>query len=130
MMNDEGFPLIGTNGYDSGFNGVIYENSLKTDGIDLPSPKYYDVYKYATTDQNFSRRILGDATGEIGPFAANSSFPISSWYGDISWFVTTWDTWFIRGFGALYGNLSGIFSFTDGSGYHDPTVSFRVVLTP
>ncbi len=96
--------------------------------------KYYDRYTSQSTNQ-YNNRILGDATGEMGPFGVeedpdNNRRSKSSWYRDYAAFVDSSHPWFRRG--GLYngGSNAGIFDFdnhTDGVG---DFISFRIVLTP
>ena len=74
-----GNPVSGRNdNYNSGFIGTLTypsdgTNKTKTSwteadgGIPFPDSKYYDSYVYLENDKDYSRRILGDATGEMGP---------------------------------------------------------------
>ena len=61
-----------------------------TTGTDYPDKRYYDLYLAEQENYNatFYRRILGDATGEMGPFGEQYYYntmqiQISSWYSDI-----------------------------------------------
>ena len=76
----------------SGFNGVfscpLCDKDTSgiteiTNGYDYPDSKYYDVYKYGTDYTNYTRRILGDATGELGPFVEVDYTYMGSWYSDV-----------------------------------------------
>ena len=101
MVDEEGNPMSGRNSlYNSGFNGTFgcptcdsNTSGLTelTGGYDFPDSKYYDTYAYATTDEQYQRRILGDATGEMGPFASTTYLTqtrkIGSWYSDYAYFV-------------------------------------------
>ena len=138
VMDKDGVPCSGRNEQNhSGFNGP-YCNTTgeKTDGIDFPihsESRYYDVYEYATVEK-YSRRILGDATGETGPFAmkqygTQSNRQVSSWYDDESWFVHSWGPWFIRGSDFSRGMESGMFSFSNAPGATSANVGFRIVLS-
>ena len=107
----------------SGFNGTLYDGDSYTSGIDFPDSKYYDIYIYSTSYTNYSRRILGDATGEVGSFLGY----VSSWYNDNAWFVYSSNSWFGRG--GSYENSSGAGSFYFGYSYgHAGNASFRLVL--
>ncbi|MCI8575284.1 MAG: hypothetical protein HFI09_02310, partial [Bacilli bacterium] len=142
MMDSNGVPMSGRNSdKNSGFNGPLgcptcdYGNGgiiEITDGINFPQSRYYDKYIYSMEDVNFQRRILGDATGEMGPFGAlgsgNSQTRFGSWYQDAAWFVWYSSPWFRRGATAADGNGSGIFTFSRGTSLHD-FVGFRVVLS-
>ncbi len=88
--------------------------------------KYYDTYS-STATTNYNNRILGDATGEMGPFLSSTA----SWYNDLAKFVNANVPWFDRG-----GNLNstptgaGIFFFNGHAGNGASGLSFRIVLTP
>ena len=96
--------------------------------------KYWDKYT-STTNTQFNNRILGDATGEMGPFG-NEKDPDSgtrqksSWYGDFANFAFSSLPWFSRGCYWYYGTESGAFAFGSNSGTTNTLYSFRIVLTP
>ena len=97
--------------------------------------KYIDAYSSSSTIISFNYRILGDATGEMGPFKQfldrdNIPRGHSSWYGDVSAFVETSKSWFLRSSNYTYGMLSGVFCFGRDSGISLAHASFRIVLTP
>ena len=77
-------------------------------------------------EQRHSYRILGDATGELGPFKNNSS----SWYNDYANFVTKTNCWFSRGGRAGSKTAAGTFSYATGTGTYDTASTFRVILIP
>ncbi len=126
VMKDANGNLM--SGYDSsrnsGFNGTLCLGGSITDGMDFPDSKYYDVYNYNTSNNNYSQRILGDATGEMGPFQDNAS----SWYNDSAWFVLSSSPWFSRGGYYNYGSGAGAFYFFNVSGRAHSGISFRLVL--
>jgi len=103
-------------GYRDGINGVNQNYPLK----------YFDVYHTQSSDTTYQYRILGDATGEMGPFANNTG----SWYGDSSYFINKSVSWFLRGGSYSGDQLAGIFQFDryNGTGYS--TYSTRLVLAP
>ena len=83
----------------------------------------------------FNNRILGDATGEMGPFVSEKdpdggTRKKSSWYGDFAHFVYSYGHWFIRGGYWGDGSGSGAFAFGDNSGGTGTCNSFRMVLSP
>ncbi len=139
MLDQNNRPVSGVNvDRNSGFNGTftIPTNNVtsKTDGIDYPAEKYYDTYLYGTENYVFNRRILGDATGELGPFESQSfgvfNIPITSWYGDlISQYFTTTYSFAVRGYNYSGGTYSGIFAIQCGRG-EEGGKSYRIVLTP
>ena len=108
----------------SGFNGTLTDGSNYTDGIDFPESKYYDVYNHHTSYANYSRRILGDGTGEMGPFQIGES----SWYGDRAYFVNSSNPWFYRGGNYITGSGPGAFYFNYNHGHANSDISFRLVL--
>ena len=144
ILDQNGKPMSGRNSlYNSGFNGTFGCPTCDSDtsgltsltsGYEWPEKKYYDTYANSTSNQQYIRRILGDATGEIGPFETKTYLTqtrqIGSWYADYARFVHSSDPWFIRG-GAYSGGLdAGAFAFASENGRLGFWVSFRVVLTP
>ena len=109
----------------SGFNGTAYDGSKITKGIDFPDSKYYDVYNYSTSDNNYSQRILGDGTGEMGPFYSYTS----SWYNDYAHFAYSSYPWFYRGGIYTHGSGAGAFYFNASYGHAVSSISFRLVLS-
>ena len=144
MVDKNGKPMSGRNSkYNSGFNGTFgcptcdSDNSgltSLTTGIPFPSDtRYYDTYAYAENDETYNRRILGDATGEMGPFATatygSQNRQIGSWYADEAWFVNRYYPWFRRS-GVYTGGVdTGVFVFVFAEGTLGNVDSFRVVLS-
>ena len=96
--------------------------------------KYFDVYNASSAINTYQYRILGDATGEMGPFQQyldgdNSSRWHSSWYGDDSYFVASTFPWFARGGFYDNGVLAGAFYFARYTGAVDTSLGSRIVLT-
>jgi len=98
--------------------------------------KYYDKYSNADSDDSkYQTGLLGDATREMGPFGSvgdpdgNPRYR-TSWYEDLTGFVTPVNPWFVRGGDWRYGAGSGIFAFSSYSGGVPTLFSFRVILTP
>ena len=143
MLDKNGKVMSGRNSiYNSGFNGSFGCPTCDSDtsgltslttGISFPSDtRYYDTYAYAENDETYNRRILGDATGEMGPFSTatygSQTRQISSWYDDEAWFVSSNFPWFGRS-GAFTGGIgNGLFAFDNGYGQEKPWGGFRVVL--
>ncbi len=90
--------------------------------------KYYDKYT-SSSNTAYNNRILGDATGEMGPFYLAGVYR-SSWYSDLAYFVSPPNPWFHRGGNDTYANAAGIFDFSYHTGANHSAVTFRVVLTP
>jgi len=112
-------------GYTTGASTAYGQSEFTAETF--PDAKYVDIYT-STSDTEYSKRILGDATGEMGPFAIYNGSNTGSWYNDNAYFARSHGPWFARG--GYYGNTSGaglaFFSRSDG-GRIDP-FSFRVVL--
>ena len=130
VMKDANGNLM--SGYDSsrnsGFNGTLEYGSSITNGISFPESKYYDAYNYNTSDTNYSRRILGDGTGEMGPFQYIDYGYRSSWYNDYADFVYSGYPWFRRGGNYSLGSGAGAFYFSNLNGPAYRYISFRLVL--
>ena len=110
----------------SGFSTTILANY---------DSKYFDVYNASSAFSTYQYRILGDATGEMGPFKLyldgdNSSRLHSSWYGVSSDFVDSSYPWFNRGGHYTGGALAGAFCFSRLTGETNSGGGFRIVLTP
>ena len=136
VMSKDGLPCSGRDEQNhSGFNGPYCNTTgTKTDGIKfLSNLKYYDIYSYSDNDKKYNRRILGDATGEIGPFSTktyNSKIrQVSSWYADESSYIHSGYPWFIRGGHWARGSDSGMFAFDRYYGSFAPNGSYRIILS-
>ncbi len=116
----------------SGFTGPFCGTTGSFSGISFPEKKYYDTYAYGTNDDTHNRRILGDATGEMGPFAyvtlGSKSRQVGSWYYGESWFVKNGLSWFIRSGVYSSGILAGTFAFDIIFGYASSNIGYRIVL--
>ena len=98
---------------------------------DLTKTQYFDKYSQAN-NYTYSKRILGDATGEMGPFYnfmdGDGSYRVhNSWYGTYSYFINSDGSWFYRGGHYNSGITSSQFIFDRGIGYGTFTSS-RLVL--
>ena len=79
--------------------------------------KYVDMYDYGTSSSDYSRRKLGDATGET-----------RGWYSDSANFLSTYP-WFARGGIYSDGNVAGAFYFGNTSGSSGAYYGFRIVVS-
>lgn len=113
-----------TDGASSGITS-IYSDFFTNSSWD----KYYDKYS-STASINYNNRILGDATGELGPFYVDGNDPNSSWYKDWGYFLETTRSWFVRGACGNSGIDASQFTFFGYIGIGYTYASFRVVLTP
>ena len=96
-------------------------------------PKYFDSYEATKDEFDYTKRKLGDATGEMGPFyyyydKDKSIKAHNAWYGDNSSFVDSTNSWFYRGGHYSHGVLAGQFYFTRLNGDLYAAVSSRLVL--
>ena len=96
--------------------------------------KYWDKYT-STSKINYSNRILGDATGEMGPFGSEkdpdgSTRYKSSWYKDYGEFIYSSSVWSSRGGAWYHGTLAGIMAFGYFNGTIGKYISYRIVLAP
>jgi len=148
MLDQNNKPISGTNNLrNSGFNGILGCPSCANgdssvteikNGYEWPDKRYYDVYPYTKEMHQFKGRILGDATGEMGPFgttthtgsAGSYTRYIGSWYNDSPRFVYLTVSWFSRGSTFNDGFSTGIFAFDNDYGGGSASLTFRVVLSP
>ncbi len=96
--------------------------------------KYLDIYPSNSTITSYNNRILGDATGELGPFyfyadKDNNKRYHNNWYGDGSYFVDSTYPWFVRGGYYDNGVVAGQFNFGRNTGGVDSDDGSRLVLT-
>ena len=144
MLMQNGTLSSGANySQNTGFNGMFScptcysETSGVTElttGYDWPDKKYYDAYNYGSGTYEYYRRILGDATGEMGPANQktynNITRFVSSWYDDYAIFVSIYGPGAIRG-GLFYmGADAGIFQFDYNQGCARVDTTYRLILTP
>ena len=127
MVYSNGQPMSGnstSNNYNSAFTGILYNGGTSFTGTyAFPSKRYYDKYSYGTSNTEYTRGKLGDATIEMAPTGTSGN-----WYGDYALFPNGSNPWFIRG--GYYGNgaNAGAFSFLDNSGCASTDYSARAVL--
>ena len=131
------------NKWNSGFNGIYSapgnndsDATLleKTDGIDYPDSRYYNLYLYKydlNTDNwyDYTSGLIGDATKEIANTKTNSSGGNRGlWFSDYATFPATAYPWFRRGGSFGSGSLAGVFGFNHGVGIAFSYESSRLVL--
>ena len=112
-------PMSGrTDSYNSGYKGKLYNSGKYTDfeGREWPDEKYYDLYEFGTSDTDYTRYKLGDATTET-----------KGWYNDGREFINANNPWMERG-SSIDSTYIGIFTFSDESGYAHIYNTFRPVL--
>ena len=114
------------------------KDTYKDSGFDASSiskydSKYFDIYPSDSGWTSYNKRILGDATGEMGPFYyyqdKDSGTRIhNSWFGDDSLFVDASYPWFARGGHYSHGVLAGQSYFDRSSGGAYGWAGFRLAL--
>ena len=119
--------------YMASYRSNTYGNSgFDASSIALYDSKYFDVYPSNSETRTYNKRILGDATGEVGPFYSYKSNGVnyyhSTWGADYADFVDSSYPWFNRGGGYISGVIAGSFTFSRGLGGALSNVSFRLVL--
>ena len=126
----------GTHEYTASYvNGKPGTSGFTTATIANNDSKYFDIYNASSSVTSYQYRILGDATGELGPFkryvdADNTSRGHNGWYGEHSDFIDSSYPWFIRGGYYCYGVLASQFYFNRYTGAVDLNIGFRIVLSP
>ena len=115
-------------------SNVSNQSGFTSDELTIYS-KYLDVYSTNSTINSYNDRILGDATGELGPFYyyvdkdGTKRFH-NSWYGDYSEFLAFSGPWFSRSGPYSNGVLAGQFYFVKKPGGVSTYDGFRLALTP
>ncbi len=97
--------------------------------------KYFDVYDKESALNSPKKKILGDATGELGPFtnykdSDNNQRWHNHWYADYSAFTDTTHPWFTRGSNFRGGVINGQFNFGRNPGASADSGGFRLALAP
>lgn len=114
-------------GYMEGYYGL---SQFDDTSIAQYDKKYFDLYQFSANQTTYHLRILGDATGELGPISAISN----TWYGQYAYFIvwtsssTFQNPWFRRGGANFAGQYANIFSFNNHGGAWSSSTSSRTVL--
>jgi len=112
--------------YMAAYRANTYSSSgFDADSIAAYDSKYFDVYNGESDTTTYQYRILGDATGEMGPFASEHG----SWYNDSAGFLNSTSSWFARGGNyKLPDTDTGVFCFGGSTGAMFTYISSRLVL--
>ena len=108
-------------------DGTVGNGGLTLDEIRNTYSKYVDVYADASGITTYSNRILGDATGEMGPFYRDGNYR-NNWYNEYSNFVESPYPWFGRGGYCNSVSAGGQFFFSRDTGNAYTYYSARLVL--
>ena len=100
--------------------------SSKAGFTTVPDVKYYDSYKYDTSDTSYARGKLGDATKET---LISFESPTEGWYSDYATFPSSSISWFLRGGQAYNDTTAGVFNFYADYGSGFLLYSTRAVLS-
>ena len=120
--------------YMASYRSNTYGNSgFDSTSISSYDSKYFDVYPSDSEITTYNKRILGDSTGEVGPFyyykdSDNGQRYHSTWGADYAPFVGASYPWFLRGGSFNDGAIAGSFAFGRSSGNANSYISFRLVL--
>ena len=95
-----------SNNYNSAFTGVLSDGTSFTGTYSFPSKRYYDKYSYGTSNTEYTRGKLGDATVEMAPTGTSGN-----WYSDSAVFPKGNGSWFLRGGYYSTGARAGAFYF-------------------
>jgi len=119
LADSNGNPRSGNDSsYNSGYNGLLYDDTSYTSGISFPAAKYYDLYTGTGPLDSCNGGICyGHALSET-----------ANWYEDYAYFVFSDLPWFLRGGyysnGANAGALYSSHNSADANIYY----SWRSVL--
>ena len=104
-------------------SGAMYSSS--SGFSTYPNKRYYDKYSYGTSQTEYTRGKLGDATKEMAP---SSSYE-TTWHSDYAYFPYSNAPWFVRGGAYSYGSNAGLFYFYRSLGYAAIDHSARAVIS-
>ena len=112
--------------------GQLSSGGFEAELTNLYNSKYFELYNNNATVKTFNYRILGDATGETGPFYryedVDGNRTHNGWYNDTAHFIYTGSNWFARGGRNYHGINSGQLYFTGFTGESYNYIGFRLVL--
>ena len=96
---------------------------------------YIDKYASDSTTYTYDKRILGDATGELGPYyeyidSDGGNRYHDSWYYDYASFINPSQPWPARGCNHDCGTLASQFAFGTSPGSKLNNVATRLILAP
>ena len=103
-------------------SGAFYSSS--SGFSTAPDAKYYDKYSYGTSNTEYTRGKLGDATKEMAPTGTSGN-----WYSDYAVFPFSSRSWFIRGGRCYNGSFAGAFYFSGSLGGASGDSSSRTVIS-
>ncbi len=113
-------------------DGKLGISGFNDNSISKYDKKYFDVYPNNSSKNSYNNRILGDATGELGPFyyytdGDGETRYHNNWWNDLSYFNC--NSWFTRSGVYSYGAIASQLYFNSNYGDADEHYTFRVVLS-
>ena len=109
--------------------GYLAASGFEEDPSTIYGSKYFDIYSSDSNSTSFNKRVLGDATGEMGPFYKFNGKVYNNWMIGDAIFVHNEYPWFSRG-GYYYDNdIASQLRFNALNGEDQVYASYRVVLT-
>ena len=124
----------GAHEYMAAYRADTYKDSgFDVSTISKYNSKYFDVYASDSNTTTYNKMIIGDATGEMGPFYSYADADTvtryhNNWYADNSIFAFLSYPWFGRGGDCYHGVLAGQFYFYRYTGGSAGDIGFRLVL--
>lgn len=116
----------------SGFNGMLYDGSMKTDGLAFPESKYYDAFTSSdpTVMNSSVFTAINNQSSMAGTFkeTLKTYTNTSNWYKDYLHFVTSSYPWFSMGGHYSNNTYAGIFNSYKVTGASTTNAGFRLVL--
>ena len=115
------------------FVAAYVDGQTGTEIFQVYDSKFYDVYSQNALDSFYKYRILGDATGEMGPFYKYNDGDgklrtHGSWYSSISNSISTSYPILFRGGTNSSGSGASQFHFNITTGHQASNTGFRIVL--
>ena len=103
-------------------------SGFESDPTLIYGTKYFDKYPSTMAYNTFNKRILGDATGELGAFYTKNGIIRNNWWNDYAGLPTTINPWVDRGGMYDHGTLAGQLYFSPNPGEADEFITTRIVL--
>jgi hypothetical protein len=107
--------------------GTLGKSGFSDDDLTTYSD-YLDAYNESSSITSYNYRILGDATGEMGPFYHTDNYH-NNWYKDYARFINSDGAYFARGGGYYHSAYAGQFNFSWYNGSALSSGGSRIVLS-
>ena len=124
--DSSGNPMSGKNtSQNSGFYGLLEDNTIYSSGIPFPERKYYDLYLRSQFNGDYSTNMSKCTLETCG---GQALYETLNWYGDEDDFLQSADPWWRRGGDWDDGVSAGVFYSNDKYGQTDNGYSWRSTL--